>query len=550
MENKTPNNRLNREEMELLLSNPETRRKAAYESHLIFFSLYFHEHIKFEMAPFHKDFINLSESEEEKTLVIEAFRGSAKSTILSQSYPLWAIMGKPQKKFIVIFGQTQLQAKQQLANIKRELERNELLRADMGPFHEEEDEWKATALVIPKYDAKIMAVSIETSVRGLKYGSNRPSVIIIDDIEDMASVKNKEGRDKVYNWFFGDVMPMKEDETKVIVVGTRLHDDGFLMRLKKLINTKMFNATFRSYPILDAEGTIAWLGRYKTMDDIEKLKRNYDQESWSREFLLKIIDDERAVIRREWISYYETLPPQESYCNYRYTATGIDLAIREEARHDFTAMVSGSVYGSGDDFKIYIHANPINKKMDFPTTVETAKRLSTTLGNGQQTKLYIESVGYQVSIVQELLRQNYPAEEFKVHGEDKQMRLSLTSHLLQNGTIKFSPTGNEDLIQQLINFGSEKRDDLADAFSILILKIIETEKASYRLLFPIDEKQSNPQAQKDAEHEADTEIMLRDAANKGDPIAAAKYRVFMQKKNKKYWDDEERDGYNRIMGRW
>ena len=36
-----------------------------------------------------------------------------------------------------------------------------------------------------------------------------------------------------------------------------------------------------------------------------------------------------------------------------------------------------------------------------------------------------------------------------------------------------SQLGCEELIEQLIGFGKEKHDDLADAFTILVLRIIE-----------------------------------------------------------------------------
>lgn len=70
-----------------------------------------------------------------------SFRGSAKSTIMTVSYPIWAIIGKLQKKFIVILSQTQYQARLHLANIKAELESNELLKQDLGPFYEVNEEW-------------------------------------------------------------------------------------------------------------------------------------------------------------------------------------------------------------------------------------------------------------------------------------------------------------------------------------------------------------------------------------------------------------------------
>jgi len=48
--------------------------------------------------------------------------------------------------------------------------------------------------------------------------------------------------------------------------------------------------------------------------------------------------------------------------------------------------------------------------MDFPTTVACAMSLSKTLGGGVPTKLVIEEVGYQKSIIDHLRNLNFPAE--------------------------------------------------------------------------------------------------------------------------------------------
>jgi hypothetical protein len=45
--------------------------------------------------------------------------------------------------------------------------------------------------------------------------------------------------------------------------------------------------------------------------------------------------------------------------------------------------------------------------------------------------------------------------------------------MIRNGTVLFPDKGCEQLLQQMIGFGVEKHDDLADAFSLLVLKIVE-----------------------------------------------------------------------------
>ena len=458
-----------------IVTDKKIRRTIARESHKHFFSIYLSHYLKHQTAPFQQAMFNITEDNSIKSAVIVAFRGSAKSTIMTLSYSIWAILGKQQKKFVVILSQTQRQAKQHLGNLKQELESNKLLSSDLGPFEEQKDEWGSFSLVIHKYDARISAASSEQSIRGLRHGPHRPDLIICDDIEDLDSVRTQEGRDKTYNWLTGDVIPAGDQNTKLIVIGNLLHEDSLLMRLKQHIKEDRFDGIYREYPFIDKEGKVLWKSKFPDEQTIKDEKRKIGSESaWQREYMLKIISNAERVIHPEWIHCYDKLPDMKDKKNeYRYAATAIDLAISLKDKANFTAMVSARVYGWGENIKIYILPHPVNERLNFPETVRKAKKISRALGNGIPTNLYIEEVGYQKAFVDELKKELYPAEGVSVHGQDKRARLSLTTIPIQSRNILFPKEGIKTLTQQLIGFGVERYDDLSDAFAILIGEIMK-----------------------------------------------------------------------------
>src|SRR3989344_1573960 len=114
------------------------RQELTRSSLFWFIHIFLRHHIEDELAPFQEEMMALAEDDKIKLMVIMAFRGSGKSTILNLAYALWAILGKQQKKFIVILSNTQAQARNHFANIKQELESNELLAHDLGPFRVDE----------------------------------------------------------------------------------------------------------------------------------------------------------------------------------------------------------------------------------------------------------------------------------------------------------------------------------------------------------------------------------------------------------------------------
>lgn len=459
--------------LDRIIKDRRIRTEIARRSHLLFFSAYFADYLQFPLAPFHYELLALTDDPEWHLLCLAGFRNSAKTTILVTSYSLYAVLGVQQKKFVLILCQTRSQAKQEMANIRGVVERNTLLRRDLGPFREEDSEWGSSSIVFSRLGARITVASVEQSVRGLRHFQHRPDLILLDDVEDLSAVKTKEGREKTYQWYKGEIIPAGDRGTRTIIIGNVLHEDCLVMRIRREVEEGS-PGIVRWYPLLDEGNRIAWPGKYPTMVAVEEERRKIANESvWQREYLLRIITDEDQAVHPDWIHYYDVLPDDGKYSDFRFAATGVDLAISERETADYTAMVSAKVYGRRQGLRIYILPNPVNERLDFPKTLARAKRVSRTLGGGMPTRLYIEGTAYQRALVDQLRHENYPAEEFRPQGEDKRARLMLTTNLIQSGEVLFPAKGAEPLIQQLLGFGKERHDDLVDAFCFLILKILE-----------------------------------------------------------------------------
>ena len=465
-----------------MIKDKKVRIAITIKSHWYFFHFYFAHYVKYPIAPFHEEIFNILDDIKIKLAVIVAFRGSAKSTLITASYVLWSILGIQQKKFIVICGQTDQKARQYLMNIKNELLNNELLKRDLGPFEEEKNSLgNATALIIKKLNVKIMISSVQQSIRGMRHGEHRPDLIILDDIEDSDSVKTREGRNKTFNWLTGEVIPAGSENTRIIAVGNLLHEDSLLKRLQKKIENgemKRMNGIYREYPIINDQGNPLWLGKYPTPEDVEmEREKTMNDIAWSREYLLKIISTDEQVVNLEWIQFYKELP----YGGLRNISIGIDLAVSEKETADYTAMVTGYVYGYGKNLRIYIQPNPINERLVFPVQVEYIKSLVAIQKQKHfRVKLYIEDVGYQKVLVQVLESKKYDVEGVPTGRSDKTTRLRLATPFIKDGRVLFPEKGCEELIEQLIGFGKESHDDLVDAFTILVLKVIENSPSGAR----------------------------------------------------------------------
>lgn len=458
---------LNKGVIESMMKDRSVRTSITKDSFFYFFHFYYAHYVQYPTADFQKEIIHHLERSDKENFYVVAFRGSGKSTMVTTAYPIWAILGKQQKKYCMIFCQTKVQAKQHMMNIRTELEGNDLLKKDLGPFQEESDEWGSYSLVFKKHGARITVASTEQSIRGTRHNAYRPDLFICDDLEDIQSTKTKERRDKTYNWLYGEVIPAGDINTRLVMVGNLLHEDSLLMKIKKNVEDGNAKGVFKEYPLIDESGVCLWSGKYPDEESLKDEEMKVaSQVSWQREYLLRIIPTEDQVIYPEWIQYYDELP-EKSHKAYRGTYAGVDLAISSKESADFTTVVMAHIYGRREKLRIYILPNPIEQKLNFPAQVDLLKDIKNTLMAKSSDHMFVESVAYQEALPQMLEYEGVRATAIKPKG-DKRTRISLTSTMIKSGMIKFPRKGCEDLINQLVRFGVEKHDDLADAFSLLI----------------------------------------------------------------------------------
>ncbi len=79
----------------------------------------------------------------------------------------------------------------------------------------------------------IKAFGARQSLRGAKHWDQRPDMLFVDDLEDEENVATKESRDKLFRWFWRSLLPACEPDARIRVVGTPMHPESLLERLRK-----------------------------------------------------------------------------------------------------------------------------------------------------------------------------------------------------------------------------------------------------------------------------------------------------------------------------
>ncbi len=216
----------------------ETRRNAGATSLLRFARTYLPAHFRLPPSPMHKEIVALLEqatTQRGARIAIAAPRGHAKSTLATLAYVLWSIC-YGREPFILLISNTQAQASEALSQVKNELQSNGRLIEDFAEVCEEPGVYRGAPRwrkddIITRSQARLSALGAGTTIRGRRHRHVRPSLIVLDDIENEDEVRSSEQRRHKADWFNRAVLKAGSADTNVVVVGTVLHYDSLLANL-------------------------------------------------------------------------------------------------------------------------------------------------------------------------------------------------------------------------------------------------------------------------------------------------------------------------------
>ena len=179
-------------------------------------------------------------------------RGSSKTTTCDIALSCW-LHCYAKSVYTMVLGKTEQDAQQFISAIKYQLQNNSKIIEIFGLLIDKTDTTKrVNSLELElSNNTKIQAMGSGTSIRGKTFTSNgqnvRPSCIIADDYQGLADIVSTEARDKKYKTWIADVEKCGDKAimahharqkkvikmaTKFIVLGTLLHPDCLMSRLK------------------------------------------------------------------------------------------------------------------------------------------------------------------------------------------------------------------------------------------------------------------------------------------------------------------------------
>jgi predicted phage terminase large subunit-like protein len=426
-----------------------------------------------------------------RAVALAAPRGHAKSTAITHCFTLANVLFRS-RQFVIIVSDTETQAVQFLGDIKTELMENEDLQRLFGI--KKYVRWTENDIIVQLTDGhefRIIAKGAEQSLRGIKWRSQRPDLIICDDMENDEMVMNKDRREKFMRWIYGALIPCMSPKGIIRVVGTILHLDSFLEGLmpkpwsKDTIHTPLKDSSARKtgmwtgvrYRAHDPEfRQMLWKSRFP-VEKLRELRADYAARGipdvYSQEYLNYPLDPSKAYFRRA-----DFLPIQkenlEAIQENRLPLTyyvGIDLAISEDERADYSAFI---VAGMDQDGILYM-VEGVKERMDSKEIIDTIlflhKKYNPDFISIEKEKI-TKAIGPYLR-EQMIKRNQFPIMIEITPSKDLQTRARSWQGRMRMGAVRFHKGADwyPDYEAELTTFPRASKDDYVAASAVLGLAL-------------------------------------------------------------------------------
>lgn len=262
-------------------------------------------------------------------------RGHGKTTTITLGFAAWVLYNwrempffRGKAPFILLVSDSLDQARDRSLDLRDQVSENEELEADYGRLAPSPAEirrrnngakgrrklkWTETDWTTAD-GVRVKAVGSRGKVRGLLRSGQRPSLILIDDLEGDTAVETELQRAKLERWLTRALLPTGlPGRCLTVAVGTVLHGDSLLSRLlrpdmnedwlkRRFAACYMDDGLTPAHPTPHGPGTRPLWPEFWTLELLAEKWRSLRSLAFAQEYLNQPIDDENSPFKWEWLA--------------------------------------------------------------------------------------------------------------------------------------------------------------------------------------------------------------------------------------------------------
>lgn len=279
-------------------------------------------------------------------VMIESFRGSAKSTLME-----WYIIYAAVNGSVANFGEVNFIAfvGDSAENGVKNFFRNIQTKIDQSPFLQQYITVKrctneeAELVNINGHQLNIKGYGMKTNIRGVRYNGRRPEIIILDDVTTNEAMTSETIRKTITDNFYKAIIPaLHPTKFRLFVIGTPISENDILSKLRN--NPEWVVHRFpiaKKFPCAkdDFEGN--WEDRF-TYDAVMKkyktMEADGELQSFYQEYMLEMTDLSTLLVDMDhdvhWFDPTAIKPQNGGYNIYIVT----DFATTTKKSSDYSTI--------------------------------------------------------------------------------------------------------------------------------------------------------------------------------------------------------------------
>lgn len=276
----------------------------------------------------------------DKKVVIEAFRGSSKSSLMEWFVLYAAVNGSVynfgEVNFIAFVGDSaENGVKSFFRNLDTKIDRSELLRKYLTVRRKTDSEMEIVNTV--GHVLYIKGFGMKTNVRGVRYSGHRPDIVILDDITTNEAMTSDIIQQTINDNFYKAIIPaLHPTKFKMFLIGTPISEKDILHQTTNNSTWSVYRFPLcEKFPVSKKEFKGNWEDRfpYESVRDLyENYKASGQLQSFYQEFMLELTDLSTLLVEKEDINWFDidtVLSNKNSY-NF-YIATDFSVSQKESA---------------------------------------------------------------------------------------------------------------------------------------------------------------------------------------------------------------------------
>jgi hypothetical protein len=291
----------------------------------------------------------------DKQVLIEAFRGSAKSTMMEWLVIYIAAMGNLHNfgrvNFIAFIGDSMENGtKNFFRNVVGKIDKSELLKQLIKIKRKTDSELELENA--DGVELNLKGYGASTNIRGVRYKGARPDIVILDDITTNDAINSETIQNTINDNFYKSVIPaLHPTRYKIFFIGTPISERDIIHQLSD--NPKWVVHKFpiaEKFPCDAQEFVGNWEDRFPydaVLEKYEMYKAAGKAQDFYQEFMLEITDLTTLLVEEEDIQWFDPSIIKKNKESYNFYIS-TDFATSTKKSADFSTIGVWAISSNND----------------------------------------------------------------------------------------------------------------------------------------------------------------------------------------------------------